>query len=335
MSVLAFSFSIPNLLCDFFHARNEVTNLWFSFRCRVDFCPGESVQKQVAFASCFVCSLKAKQAHSIAPLNADFRGRTCLAPGNTKMLHKGLTPAKLSTREGQASKSVGKRGLASAESSLHFVNVVWPGMHVACAQTHSCLCCFRPTSLWGLLVDSTVTWIPARRTRWGVRPSCRAAIAVARQWLDWIPPHVITCLYPFATASANRNSSFRTFNAKRDFCHGNKECWAAHLTHPSSWNRTQSENAKQCREWTHKNFLCNRTQKRSAILSSVSKSAAVLTLLPVRVLPLMSSRFMKTWKSFGTPGKSHSCIGVGKLASWKQKELQLKHMQTVVEHKIT
>ena len=47
-------------------------------------------------------------------------------------------------------------------------------------------------------------------TRWHFMPSCLAATAVALQWLDCIPPQVITCLQPFFIASASKNSSFRT-----------------------------------------------------------------------------------------------------------------------------
>lgn len=45
-------------------------------------------------------------------------------------------------------------------------------------------------------------------TRCGVRPSSLAARAVILQWLDWIPPHVITCLHFVCKASASKNSSF-------------------------------------------------------------------------------------------------------------------------------
>lgn len=42
-----------------------------------------------------------------------------------------------------------------------------------------------------------------------------AATAVARQWLDWIPPTVTTLLLPFSIASARRNSSFLTWMEKQ------------------------------------------------------------------------------------------------------------------------
>jgi hypothetical protein len=42
------------------------------------------------------------------------------------------------------------------------------------------------------------------------RPARTAARAVARQWLDWAPPQVITVSAPWASASASRNSSFLT-----------------------------------------------------------------------------------------------------------------------------
>mmetsp|Transcript_3268 Transcript_3268/g.11031 ORF Transcript_3268/g.11031 Transcript_3268/m.11031 type:complete len:205 (-) Transcript_3268:272-886(-) len=49
-----------------------------------------------------------------------------------------------------------------------------------------------------------------RRIRWGSSPTSRAAAAVARQWLDWIPPMVMTQSQPAASASRIRNSSLRT-----------------------------------------------------------------------------------------------------------------------------
>ena len=50
--------------------------------------------------------------------------------------------------------------------------------------------------------------------RWHMSPSCAAAIAVARIWLDLMPPVVVTCLQPFFIASASKNSSFLTWNRK-------------------------------------------------------------------------------------------------------------------------
>ena len=49
----------------------------------------------------------------------------------------------------------------------------------------------------------------------GLRPSSREATAVARQWLDWMPPRVMVESQPVCNASASRNSSLRTFREHR------------------------------------------------------------------------------------------------------------------------
>ncbi len=49
-----------------------------------------------------------------------------------------------------------------------------------------------------------------RNRRCGSIPILRAASAVARQWFDWIPPHVMTFVFFVSIASARRSSSFRT-----------------------------------------------------------------------------------------------------------------------------
>ena len=50
---------------------------------------------------------------------------------------------------------------------------------------------------------------------WGCDQICwkidLAATAVARQWLDWMPPTVTTLSLPFSMASESRNSSFLTY----------------------------------------------------------------------------------------------------------------------------
>ena len=49
----------------------------------------------------------------------------------------------------------------------------------------------------------------ALSTRCGFSPSWAAATAVALEWLDWMPPHVMILSQPLRRASAIRNSSFR------------------------------------------------------------------------------------------------------------------------------
>lgn len=57
-----------------------------------------------------------------------------------------------------------------------------------------------------------------RSMRWQSRPRYLAATAVARQWLDWMPPMVMTQSWPPALASAMRNSSLRTCQRKSGTC---------------------------------------------------------------------------------------------------------------------
>src|SRR5690606_24347064 len=55
---------------------------------------------------------------------------------------------------------------------------------------------------------------PRRNRRLSI-PRRRAAMAVARQWFDWTPPHVKTRSAPSRSASARRNSSLRTLLPER------------------------------------------------------------------------------------------------------------------------
>ena len=61
-------------------------------------------------------------------------------------------------------------------------------------------------------LNGTFSSILVNMTRCVCRPSCLAAMAVALQWLDCKPPHVITWRQFLLTASANRNSSFLTWS---------------------------------------------------------------------------------------------------------------------------
>ena len=62
----------------------------------------------------------------------------------------------------------------------------------------------------------------------------RAATAVARQWLDWMPPIVISVSAPLARASAILNSSFLT--CREDARIGR---WA--LRHPQLQEKSMAE----------------------------------------------------------------------------------------------
>lgn len=57
--------------------------------------------------------------------------------------------------------------------------------------------------------SSTSSSLP-RRIMCGCMPSCLAAEAVARQWLDCIPPMVMTASADCSSASASKNSSLRS-----------------------------------------------------------------------------------------------------------------------------
>ena len=66
-------------------------------------------------------------------------------------------------------------------------------------------------ALQHLIVTTPLTKGPRHlSTRCGLIPSCAAATAVALAWFDCILPHVMTLSQPLLTASAMRNSSFRT-----------------------------------------------------------------------------------------------------------------------------
>ena len=53
---------------------------------------------------------------------------------------------------------------------------------------------------------------------WQRQGTRRAATAVARAWLDWMPPRVTTVSAPCRSASATRNSSLRTCRCSRHPC---------------------------------------------------------------------------------------------------------------------